>query len=154
MAIYQLKEEMELDASLEKVWDFISNPGNLKEITPDFMGFDIRTPGLPEKIYPGLMITYKVRPVAGIKMNWLTEITHVNEPFYFVDEQRAGPYSLWHHEHSLKPTENGVLMTDLVTYRPPMGPLGALANRILIRRQLEKIFRYRERRMEDIFGRL
>lgn len=153
MPTYQLKEEMELAASPEEVWDFISSPLNLKKITPGFMGFEIKTSGLPEKIYPGLMISYRVRPVRGVGMNWLTEITHVREPHYFIDEQRAGPYALWHHEHSLTPTEKGVFMTDLITYRPPLGPLGALANRIFIRRQLEKIFHYREQRMEEIFGR-
>ena len=154
MAVYQLHEEMELPASLEQVWDFISSPENLKEITPDYMGFVISTPNLPKKIYPGLMISYKVSPLLGIKMNWLTEITQVKEPQYFVDEQRAGPYALWHHEHRLSPTDKGVLMTDLVTYRPPGGPLGDLAQRMFIRKQLEGIFRYREEALEQRFGRI
>lgn len=153
MAIYQIKEEIEVAASLEEAWEFISSPVNLKEITPPYMGFEIKTPGLPEKIYPGLMISYEVRPVLGIKMNWLTEITHVREPFYFVDEQRAGPYSLWHHEHSLSRTDKGVLMTDLVTYRLPAGPLGDLAHGAFVRKQLEEIFRYRETALLERFGR-
>jgi ligand-binding SRPBCC domain-containing protein len=153
MAIYQLHEEMEVAGSLEEVWDFISSPRNLKKITPDYMGFEITTAGLPEKIYPGLMISYRVRPVLGIKMNWLTEITQVREPYFFVDEQRAGPYALWHHEHSIKPTENGVLMTDLVTYRPPAGPFGTLAHGLFIKRQLKGIFQYRELALEKRFGR-
>jgi ligand-binding SRPBCC domain-containing protein len=154
MAIYQLYEEIELPASQEEVWDFISSPENLKEITPDYMGFVISTPNLPKKIYPGLMISYKVRPLLGLKMNWLTEITQVKEPYYFVDEQRAGPYALWHHEHRLSPTDKGVLMTDLVTYRPPGGPLGDLARRMFIRKQLEGIFRYREEALGKRFGRI
>jgi ligand-binding SRPBCC domain-containing protein len=154
MAIYQLYEEIELPASLEEVWDFISSPENLKEITPDYMGFVISTPNLPKKIYPGLMISYKVSPLLGIKMNWLTEITQVKEPYYFVDEQRAGPYALWHHEHRLSPTDKGVLMTDLVSYRPPGGPLGDLARRMFIRKQLEGIFRYREEALGKRFGRI
>lgn len=154
MAIYQLYEKIELPASLEEVWDFISSPENLKEITPDYMGFVISTPNLPKKIYPGLMISYKVSPLLGIKMNWLTEITQVKEPYYFVDEQRAGPYALWHHEHRLSPSDNGVLMTDLVTYRPPGGPLGDLARRMFIRKQLEGIFRYREEALGKRFGRI
>lgn len=153
MAIYQFREEMEVAAPLEEVWDFISSPSNLKKITPDYMGFEITTAGLPEKIYPGLMISYLVRPILGIKMNWLTEITQVREPYYFVDEQRAGPYALWHHEHSLKATEKGVLMTDLVTYRPPAGLLGTLANSIFIKKQLKGIFQYRELALEKRFGR-
>ena len=153
MAIYQIKEDLEVAASLEEVWDFISSPSNLKEITPDYMGFEITTPGLPEKIYPGLMISYKVRPVLGIGMNWLTEITQVREPYYFVDEQRAGPYALWHHEHKLMATTNGVLMSDLVTYRLPAGPLGTVAHGLFVQRQLRGIFQYRELALEKRFGR-
>jgi ligand-binding SRPBCC domain-containing protein len=154
MAIYQLYEKMELNASLDEAWDFISSPENLRVITPDYMGFVISTPNLPEKIYPGLMISYKVSPILGIKMNWLTEITQVQDPYYFVDEQRAGPYALWHHEHRLAHTDKGVLMSDLVTYRPPGGPLGNLAQKMFIRKQLEGIFRYREEALEKRFGRI
>lgn len=152
MAIYQINERLELAASVEEAWDFISSPANLKKITPPYMGFEISMPGLPEKIYPGLMISYKVRPLLGIPMTWLTEITHVSEPYYFVDEQRVGPYSLWHHEHRLAPTEKGVMMTDLVTYRLPAGPLGALAHRIFVQKQLKGIFSYREQALEKRFG--
>ena len=153
MAIYQIHEELEVAASLEQVWDFISSPVNLREITPDYMGFEITTPGLPHKIYPGLMISYKVRPVLGINMNWLTEITQVREPHYFVDEQRAGPYSIWHHEHKLKATEKGVLMSDIVTYRLPFGPMGTLAHGLFVKKQLKGIFQYREHAMVERFGR-
>lgn len=153
MATYQKYEEMEVVASIDEVWDFISSPMNLKEITPDYMGFEITSQRLPEKVYPGLMISYRVRPVLGINMNWLTEITQVEAPYYFVDEQRAGPYALWHHEHRLRPTEKGVLMTDLVTYRPPAGPLGDLAHYLFIKKQLDDIFSYRELALEKRYGR-
>jgi ligand-binding SRPBCC domain-containing protein len=152
MAVYQLKDNLELATTLEDAWEFVSNPYNLKEITPDYMGFEIRTSDLPRKVYPGLMISYWVRPVLGLKMNWLTEITQVREPHYFVDEQRAGPYALWHHEHSLTPTEKGVLMTDLVTYKLPAGPLGAVAHSLFVRKQLEGIFRYRRSALKEKFG--
>lgn len=152
MAIYQIQEEKEVVASLAEVWDFISSPANLKEITPDYMGFEITTPGLPDKIYPGLMISYKVRPFLRIQMNWLTEITQVREPNYFVDEQRAGPYALWHHEHRLKSTDKGVSMSDLITYRLPAGPLGTLAHGIFIQKQLKGIFKYRALALEKRFG--
>jgi ligand-binding SRPBCC domain-containing protein len=152
MAVYQLKDNLELATTLEDAWEFVSNPYNLKEITPDYMGFEIRTSDLPRKVYPGLMISYWVRPVLGLKMNWLTEITQVREPHYFVDEQRSGPYALWHHEHSLTPTEKGVLMTDLVTYKLPAGPLGAVAHSLFIRKQLEGIFRYRRSALKEKFG--
>ena len=153
MAIYQIHKELEVSASLEEVWEFISSPSNLKEITPGYMGFEITTPGIPEKIYPGLMISYRVRPLLGIKMTWLTEITQVREPLYFVDEQRVGPYALWHHEHMLSPLDHGTLMTDLVTYRPPAGPLGTLARWLFIRKQLEGIFHYRELALVEEFCR-
>jgi ligand-binding SRPBCC domain-containing protein len=153
MATYQIHEELELAVSLEEAWDFISSPANLKEITPAYMGFEISSPGLPDKIYPGLMISYLVRPLLGIKMAWLTEITHVKEPYYFVDEQRAGPYALWHHEHRLSQTKKGVLMTDMVTYRLPAGPLGDVVHRGFVRKQLEGIFTYREQVLVNKFGR-
>lgn len=154
MATYQIHEELELPISLDEAWNFLSSPSNLQEITPDHMGFEITTPRLPDQIYPGLMISYKVRPVLGIKMAWLTEITQVREPYYFVDEQRAGPYALWHHEHSLSSTDQGTLMTDLVTYRLPAGPLGDLAHRIFVQKQLKGIFHYREQALHQRFGKL
>lgn len=153
MTVYQLYKELQLSATLEEAWEFISNPSNLAKITPDYMGFDIRTPRLPEKIYPGLMIAYRVRPLMGIPMPWLTEITQVSENSYFVDEQRRGPYALWHHEHWLIPGEYGVLMKDLVTYVLPAGFLGTMAQRIFVKRQLEGIFQYREEVLVQIFGR-
>ena len=143
MAIYQLTKIQLVHASIDQVWDFISSPYNLKEITPDYMGFDITSENLPEKMYPGMIISYKVRPVLGIPMTWVTEITHVDEKRYFVDEQRIGPYAMWHHEHHIEPHNDGVMMTDIVTYRPPLGFLGRLANALFISSQLEGIFAYR-----------
>lgn len=137
---------------MEQVWNFISSPANLKKITPEQMGFDITSGELPERMYPGMIISYKVRPLLGIKMTWVTEITHVKEGAYFVDEQRVGPYALWHHEHFIEPIEGGVLMRDIVSYRPPMGFLGAIANAVLIRRQLNGIFSYRHKAVEEMFG--
>ena len=152
MGVYRLYEKQTLQASLEEVWDFISSPRNLQEITPDSMGFKIVTPDLPDKMYPGMMVSYKVSPLLGIRMTWVTEITQVDEKNYFVDEQRVGPYALWHHEHRLAPTEKGVMMTDLVTYRLPAGPLGALAHRMFVQKQLKGIFSYREQALEKKFG--
>lgn len=152
MAVFQLKTEQKIPAGLDEVWDFISSPANLKEITPEHMGFDIISGDLPEKMYPGMMITYKVSPLLGIRMTWVTEITHVKEMEFFVDEQRVGPYAMWHHEHRLTAIDGGVLMNDIVTYRPPFGILGKLANTMIIKKQLNSIFRYRERAVEKIFG--
>ena len=151
MAFYELKKKQFVPATIDEVWDFISSPKNLKEITPDYMGFDIMSKELPEKMYPGMIISYKVRPLLGIPVTWVTEITHVAEKKYFVDEQRAGPYALWHHQHFIEPYENGVMMTDIISYKPPLGFLGSIANLLMIRRQLEGIFAYREKALKKRF---
>ncbi len=151
MAFYQLIKTQFVPATIDEVWDFISSPANLKEITPDYMGFDITSENLPEKMYAGMIISYKVRPIFGIPMTWVTEITHVEERKYFIDEQRVGPYALWHHQHFIEPHENGVMMTDIVSYKPPLGFLGSIANALLIRRQLEGIFAYREKALNKRF---
>ena len=152
MAFYQFNKQQKINWSIDEIWEFISSPGNLKEITPDYMGFDIKTNNLPEKMYPGMIISYKVSPLLGIKMTWVTEITQVVEKKYFVDEQRVGPYSIWHHQHIIEPIENGVLMTDIVSYAPPLGFLGALANSLLIKNKLNEIFDYRTQAVEKRYG--
>ena len=152
MAVYQFYREQELKATKNEVWDFIKNPKNLKHITPDYMGFQVTSKDRGDVMYPGMIISYKVSPLLGIKMTWVTEITHVEEGDFFVDEQRKGPYKMWHHEHQLIETENGVLMTDLITYEPPMGFLGAIANNLFIKSQLNEIFDYRRKVMDNKFN--
>lgn len=153
MPFYQKIQEQKIKASLDEVWDFISSPRNLKEITPKYMGFDIITPDIPDKMYQGMIIGYKVSPLLGIKTSWLTEITHVVDKKYFVDEQRIGPYKLWHHQHILEEHSDGsVLMKDIVTYQPPFGFLGAIANSILIRKKLNEIFAFRNQAVDKRFG--
>lgn len=153
MAIYQLIKTQKLPSTITEIWDFISSPINLKEITPEHMGFIVTSNTGTEKMYPGMIITYKVSPLLGIKLNWMTEITHVRDYEYFVDEQRAGPYKLWHHQHKIEPIEGGVLMTDIVTYKPTLGLLGSIANSLLIKKQLQQIFDYRTIALEKRFGR-
>jgi ligand-binding SRPBCC domain-containing protein len=141
-----------INSDIQSVWDFISSPGNLAKITPEFMGFDIiGNKSDLGKMYPGQIIEYYVSPFAGIKMHWVTEITHVKDKEYFVDEQRSGPYSMWHHQHFLREVEGGVEMTDIVHYKAPLGFLGKIANALFIRKQLKKIFDYRYRKIEEIF---
>jgi ligand-binding SRPBCC domain-containing protein len=147
-----LYKEQKVPASLEEVWDFISSPKNLKKITPDYMGFDITSKHLPDKMYPGMIISYIVKPVLGIKTTWVTEITHVKDNEFFVDEQRVGPYTIWHHQHRVQAIEGGTLMTDIVSYKPPFGILGRMANSLLIADKLEEIFAYREKALIEIFG--
>lgn len=152
MAVYQLKRTQKIPATLDELWDFMSSPMNLNEITPDNMGFTVTSGDLPEKMYPGMIITYKVAPFAGINMTWVTEITHVDDHKFFVDEQRVGPYTMWHHEHHLEEIEGGVEMHDIVTYQPPFGFLGAIAKSIYIGKKLDQIFDYRIEAIERKFG--
>jgi ligand-binding SRPBCC domain-containing protein len=152
MAFYQFQKQQKIKCSIDAIWDFISSPANLKEITPDYMGFDIMTNNLPDKMYPGMIISYKVSPLLGIKTTWVTEISQVEEKKYFVDEQRVGPYSLWHHQHIIESIENGVLMTDIVSYSPPFGFLGAIANSLIIKNKLNEIFDYRTKAVEKRYG--
>lgn len=154
MGFYQLHKTQKIPATVDEVWDFISSPANLKKITPEYMGFNITSKMLSEKMYPGMIISYKVSPVLGIKMTWITEITHIREKEYFVDEQRIGPYSMWHHEHKIEPIEGGVLMTDVVSYQPPFGFLGSIANAVIIKRQLKEIFDFRNVAVEKMFGKM
>jgi len=104
------------------------------------------------KMYPGMIITYKITPLLGIKMNWMTEITHVKENEYFVDEQRFGPYALWHHQHHFREIKGGVLMTDLLNYAVPYGIIGRWANQILVEKQIKNIFAYRTQEIVKLFG--
>ena len=152
MAFYQFTTYQKLPINVEDIWNFIASPLNLKEITPPHLGFQVTNNALAEKMYPGMIITYKVSPLFGIKLNWMTEITHVKELEYFVDEQRIGPYAMWHHQHKIESIKSGVLMTDIVTYQPPWGFIGALANRFLIKKELNAIFEFRKIALEKRFG--
>lgn len=149
---YQFTQTQKIPASIDAVWDFISSPNNLKEITPSYLDFKVTSNIGSKTMYAGMIITYIVKPLLGIPMKWMTEITHVKDKEYFVDEQRVGPYSLWHHQHKIVAIEGGVLMTDIVTYIPPFGFLGAIANSLFIKKQLQNIFDYRTVAVDKIFG--
>lgn len=149
--IYSLEVSQFIKISLSEAWNFFSSPGNLSKITPDHMGFEI-TSGIPEKMYTGQIITYKVSPILGIKTNWVTEITHVAEGRFFVDEQRFGPYRMWHHEHHFEVKGDGVLMTDRVSYKLPFGFLGRIAHSLFVKNQLKQIFEYREVYLSKAFN--
>lgn len=149
--MHTIKRISKLPISVEQAWNFFSSPKNLKEITPKYMGFDI-TRELPEKMYPGMIITYKVKPLLGIPLNWMTEITYIDEQNFFVDEQRVGPYKIWHHQHHFKAIDGGVEMTDIVDYVLPLGLIGRIMEPIIVRGKLKQIFDYREKRVEELFG--
>ena len=144
-----------LPVSLETAWDFFSSPDNLSKITPEYMRFNVTSDRTQMgKMYAGQIITYTVRPLLNIPLFWMTEITHVEPGTFFVDEQRIGPYKLWHHQHRFRAVPGGTEMTDLVHYELPLGPLGAFANWLFVRRQLQEIFDYRYKTLETMFGRL
>lgn len=130
----------------------MSNPRNLARITPSYLGFRILGMEETKGMYPGQIIEYYVSPVLGIKLHWVTEITHVQDKQFFVDEQRFGPYTFWHHKHFMEETSKGVLMTDVVHYKLPLGPLGRLANALFVKRQLNGIFGHRHKVLEDLFN--
>ncbi|MFY0592270.1 SRPBCC family protein [Roseivirga sp.] len=148
--IYTLETKQELAISLEEAWTFFSAPGNLEKITPDHMGFSI-TSGEPALMYPGQIISYIVSPFPGVKSSWVTEITHVRDLEFFVDEQRFGPYSMWHHEHIFETTEKGVLMTDKISYKLPFGILGRMVHPFLVKPKLNQIFSYRRKVLDEMF---
>ncbi len=151
MKIYRLETIQNLPISQKEAWDFLSDPRNLKTITPDYMGFEIVS-GAASKMYAGQILQYIVTPLLNIPLKWVTEITHISEGEYFVDEQRFGPYSLWHHKHFIKPIKNGVEMIDIVDYKVPFGLLGQLVQPFLVRPKLEEIFEYRKNALDRIFG--
>ena len=149
---YSLKTVQTIPVSLDDAWDFFSSPKNLKEITPDNLGFTILSKYHGDKMYQGQIIEYKVSPVLGIPIYWMTEITHVDDKKYFVDEQRFGPYSLWHHQHHFKAVPGGVEMTDIVHYKLPFWILGDIANTFFVNNQLKGIFDYRFKKVAVMFG--
>ena len=150
--IHTFTRTSQLPVSIEKAWDFFSSPLNLKAITPAHLEFRILSEGADQKMYPGMIIRYKVKPILGIPMVWVTEITQVRDGEYFVDEQRTGPFALWKHEHFFKPIDGGVEMTDHVQYRAPLGILGDIADAIFVRKQVTHIFDHREQKIEELFG--
>ena len=150
--IYVLKTIQKIPITLEQAWDFFSKPDNLKDITPSNLGFQIISQHHGDKMYAGQVIEYTVKPVLGIPLYWMTEITHVQDLQYFIDEQRFGPYSLWHHQHHFKAVAGGVEMTDIVHYKLPLWFLGDIANTIMVKKQLAHIFNYRFAAVEKRFG--
>lgn len=150
--VYSFKTVQNLPIPLDKAWDFFSRPDNLKDITPTNLGFKVLSKYHGETMYPGQIIEYKVSPVAGIPLYWMTEITHVTEGKYFVDEQRFGPYTMWHHQHHFKAISGGVEMTDIVHYKLPFWFLGDIGNTLFVKKQLTGIFGFRLQKTEELFG--
>jgi ligand-binding SRPBCC domain-containing protein len=152
MAAQTLKTVQKIPVSLDKAWDFFSDPANLQVITPPGMGFRILSKHQGDKMYAGQIIEYKVKPLAGMPVYWMTEITQVKDREYFIDEQRFGPYQLWHHQHHFKKIEGGVEMTDIIHYKIPFGFIGRIANSLFVKKKLAGIFSFRKRKVEELFG--
>ena len=153
MKTYTLFCEQKLPISLEQAWDFFSSPLNLSKITPPSMNFVVTSHYTENtKMYEGMIITYKVSPLLGIKMNWMTEITTVKDGEYFIDEQRFGPFKFWHHEHHFETIDGGVLMKDRLSYGMPFGFIGQIVNSLAVEKQTTEIFAFREKAIIDLFG--
>lgn len=152
MAVYEIREKQALPVSLDEAWAFFSHPKNLAEMTPEYLNLKFTNSLFRDEMYAGQVITYTVKPLLGIPMFWMTEITHVKDREFFVDEQRVGPYALWHHQHHFREIPGGVEMTDIVHYKLPGWWLGDLANAVFVRNQLKSIFTFRKAKVEALFG--
>lgn len=154
MSSHTIKTVQQIPATLTQVWNFFSDPANLQRITPSSMGFEVISKHHGQKVYPGQIIEYKVKPLLGISLYWMTEITQVMDKEYFLDQQRFGPYRFWHHQHHFKQIEGGVEMTDIVHYKIRFGILGEIINTMIVRKKLKEVFEYRIQMVEEIFGKM
>ena len=150
-SVHSLQRIQVLNISLDEAWNFFSSPKNLQRITPAYMKFKVINNTLSDTMYEGQIIEYSVRPLLGIPLYWMTEITHVKDKVFFIDEQRFGPYSFWHHQHHFKETDQGVEMTDLLHYKMPFYGLGRIVNKLVVDRQVNKIFDYRYKKVAEMF---
>lgn len=150
MKIHKFTKKQTVKTTLEKAWEFFSNPSNLSKITPTEMKFEI-TSMVPPKIYPGLIITYKVSPLAFWRVGWVTEIKQAKENSYFIDEQRFGPYKFWYHIHIFRSVQDGVEMEDIVYFGLPFGLIGNIFGSKFVKNQLNRIFEYREKQILQLF---
>lgn len=152
MAAHSLISVQKIPVSIEEAWSFYSRPLNLRQITPPYMKFVVISRHHGEGLYAGQIFEYKLRPFLGIPLYWMTEITHVNASNYFVDEQRKGPYRFWQHQHHFKSIDGGVEMTDIVHYKNPLWVFGELAQLVFVKNKLRRIFEFRYKKVEEIFG--
>jgi ligand-binding SRPBCC domain-containing protein len=151
MKTYRIKRTQTLHTTLDKAWTFFSCPDNLCLITPAYMKFNIIYKSGEDLLHKGQIIHYTISILPGLPVHWVTEITDVNEPNYFVDVQRKGPYRLWHHQHFLREVDDGVEMTDEVNYSIPFGLIGRLANAVFVEKRLNAIFEYRFKALAELF---
>lgn len=151
MSVYRLQDEILINAPLDEVWDFFTDPRNLEKITPKEMAFTNVYEPDAEKVYPGMLLVYKVSPLLGIPITWITEITHVEPKKRFVDDQLKGPFGMWHHIHEFEQVDGGTLARDILYYSMPFGILGRLAHSFTVAKQTKEIFNFRKMALEKIF---
>lgn len=154
MKTHVLFRQQKIPVSQRAAWAFFSDPFNLERITPRSLDFVVESITGDKYLHQGQVITYRLRPLAGIPLTWKSKITQVREPEFFVDEQMQGPYQLWKHTHLLLPVEGGLLMTDQVHYKVFRGMIGSLINHFIVKRKLDEIFNYRSQKIREIFGEL
>ncbi len=152
MKIYRMQKTQDLPIDLDQAWRFFSDPRNLGQITPPSLGFRMTSPDSASEIHAGMIITYRIKPLPLISLEWVTEITQAQRPHFFIDEQRFGPYRFWHHQHRFEETAGGVRTVDLIHYALPFGPLGRAAHALMVHRQLRQIFDYRRNALTALFG--
>jgi len=152
MSYTQIIRKQTIKSDIDSIWKFISSPKNLELITPKWMNFKVTSKNIDQNMYPGMIITYNITPFLNLKMVWITEITHIEDHKLFIDEQRIGPYKMWHHEHRFDQIDDGIIMTDTITYVPPFGLLGMVANILFIKKRIKKIFDHRQYIIEKIFN--
>jgi ligand-binding SRPBCC domain-containing protein len=150
MILYRLHRIQKLSISLEDAWQFFSSPLNLPSITPPWLNLTILGE-LADRMFPGLIIRYRVKPFLGIPATWVSEITHVDAPNFFVDEQRFGPYRFWHHQHHFLSIKGGIEMMDTVHYALKFGPVGRVIHTFVVKKKLEEIFDFRQRALTKLF---
>ncbi len=145
------KSEQFLNIDIDEAWDFFSSAKNLALITPPELSFKIHTRLDGVEVYEGMIIDYTVKPLLGIPLKWRTEICKVEKPHLFMDKQLKGPYSVWEHTHKFIQKDNGVLMQDEVKYQLPLGFIGAIAHNLIVKKKIEKIFKFREETLNRLF---
>lgn len=150
--MYKLHFSQKLPIDMLQAWEFFSSPANLEKITPKSLGLKIKHHHSEKKMYPGQIISYSLKPLWNISMEWITEITAVQEPTYFIDEQKFGPYTFWHHEHWFTSIPGGILMEDIVYYKVPFGIFGKALHNLKIKKELGHIFQHRSDVLEKLFG--
>src|SRR5699024_2871808 len=145
------RQKQILPITLDEAWTFFSNPHQLPELTPAWMHMQIKS-SLEKEMYIGMLMVYQIKPLFGIQLKWVTEITHIEEKAYFIDEQRFGPYRFWHHEHHFKAVEQGVEMIDKLHYALPFGYLGNVVHQVSVKNKIEKVFNFRRQMLTQKFG--